>query len=298
MVMHPRSTRTLASASTIAVFLLPLLAGMILFQLVPFGIAIYNSTLSINITNPDAAKPVGLRNYTDLLHNFKFFHALGNSLLYMLGKLALQLPLALALALLANQAFSGRALLRGALFAPLVASEVVVAMLWNVIFFPDTGLLNAILSRLGLPTQGFTSSVTEALLSILSVVIWQDVGFTLLIFLAGLQSIPEQLYEAARLDGASARQSLQFLTLPLLKRSIMLAAFMATLGGFRIFTPIYVMTQGGPQEATTSAIYYIYEQAFKFLNMGPASSMAVIFILLLGAVTLVESRLLKTELQY
>ncbi len=296
--MQLRWTRSFSSTAALAAFLLPLLAGMVLFQALPLAIAVYNSTLSINIANPDAAKPVGLRNYADLLHNARFFHALGNSLLYMLGKLAAQLPLGLALALLANQAIRGRSILRLALFAPLVASEVVVAMLWNVIYFPDSGLLNAVLSRLGLPTQGFITSASQALPSILSVVVWQDVGFTVLIFLAGLQGIPEELYEAAHLDGVNTWQKLWFLTLPLLRRSIMLAAFMATLGGFRIFTPIYVMTQGGPQESTTSAIYYIYEQAFKFLNMGPASAMAVIFIMLLALVTLVESRLLRTEVQY
>jgi ABC-type sugar transport system permease subunit len=296
--MQLRLTRSFSSVATLAAFLLPLLAGMVLFQALPLAIAAYNSTLSINIADPDAAKPVGLRNYADLLHNARFFHALGNSLLYMLGKLAVQLPLGLALALLANQAIRGRSILRLALFAPLVASEVVVAMLWNVIYFPDSGLLNAILSRLGLPTQGFITSASQALPSILSVVVWQDVGFTVLIFLAGLQGIPEELYEAAHLDGVNTWQKMWYLTLPLLKRSIMLAAFMATLGGFRIFTPIYVMTQGGPQESTTSAIYYIYEQAFKFLNMGPASAMAVIFIALLALVTLVESRLLRTEVQY
>ena len=296
--MQLRWTRTFSSTAALAAFLLPLLAGMLLFQIVPLFIAMYNSTLSINITNPDAAKSVGLRNYTDLLHNARFFHALGNSLLYMLGKLVIQLPLGLALAMLANQAIRGRALLRLALFAPLVASEVVVAMLWNVIYFPDSGLLNAVLSRLGLPTQGFITSASQALPSILSVVVWQDVGFTVLIFLAGLQAIPEELYEAAYLDGVNTLQKLRFLTLPLLRRSTMLAAFVATLGGFRIFTPIYVMTQGGPQESTTSAIYYIYEQAFKFLNMGPASSMAVVFIVVLALVTLVESRLLRTDWQY
>src|SRR5579871_1897841 len=135
--MQLRWTRTFSSTAALAAFLLPLLAGMLLFQIVPLFIAMYNSTLSINITNPDAAKSVGLRNYTDLLHNARFFHALGNSLLYMLGKLVIQLPLGLALAMLANQAIRGRALLRLALFAPLVASEVVVAMLWNVIYFPD-----------------------------------------------------------------------------------------------------------------------------------------------------------------
>ncbi len=293
-----RAPRIPGTTTTIVLFLLPLLAGIVLFQFVPLAVALYNSTLNLNITNPDAAKPVGLKNYTDLLHNLRFAHALLNSLLYTLGKLVIQLPLAFGLAMLANQAFRGRTLLRAALFAPLVASEVVVAVLFNVIYFPDNGLLNAILSRLGLPTQPFTASSSQALPVILSTVIWQDIGFTVLILLAGLQAIPEELYEAARIDGASTWQNVRFLTIPLLRRSIMLAAFLATLAGFRIFTPIYVMTQGGPQDATTSAIYYIYEQAFKFLNMGPASSMAVLFIAVLAIVTLLEGRLVRTDVSY
>jgi multiple sugar transport system permease protein len=296
--MNQRSVRKLQDTVAIILFLSPLLIGMVMFSYYPLIAAFYNSLTNMNIANPAAAKFIGAQNYLNLVGNTEFFRALANSLLYTAGKLVIQLPLGLSLAMLANQAVRGKTLLRGALFAPLVASEVVIAVIFNTMYFPDFGLFNAILRAVGLPTQGFIVSSTQALPSILVVMIWMDVGFTVLLYLAGLQSIPMEFSEAARIDGANEWDNFRYITLPLLKRTTLLCAFMATISGFRVFTPVYILTRGGPQDATVSAIYFVYEQAFKFLNMGPASAMAVAFILILAGITLVQGRVLRTEFEY
>jgi ABC-type sugar transport system permease subunit len=296
--MQSATYRKINNGWVIFLFLLPLFSGMILFEYIPLMAAMYNSMQIVNLMNPDTNRFVGLANYAALVSNARFIHSLGNSLLYIAGKLLVQLPMAMLLALLVNQNIRGRTILRGALFAPLVTSEVVIAVLWNALYFPNIGVFNSILNRLGLPAYGFMTSSALALPSILVVIIWMDVGFSMLLFLAGLQSIPPDFYEAAAIDGAGWWQGFRSITLPLMKRTILLAAFMVTLSGFRVFTPIYIMTQGGPQDASISAIYLIYEQAFKYLDMGSASAMAVVMMLILAAITLGENRLLRTELEY
>jgi ABC-type sugar transport system permease subunit len=261
-------------------------------------VAVRNSTLRFSPLNPDAATFVGLGNYAELFATPRFLHAIVNTLLYIGGKLVLQIPLALGLALLLNRALPGTRIVRGAVFAALVASEAVVALLWNILYTPDTGLINSVLRTLDIPSQPFLTSVTQALPAILVMVVWKDIGFTTLILLAGLQTIPPEFSDAAAIDGASALQRLWYITLPLLKRMLLLATFMATIAGSRIFIPIALMTDGGPQDATVNAVYYMYEQAFKFQRMGPASATAILVILLLVAITLAQTKLLRTSHEY
>jgi ABC-type sugar transport system permease subunit len=248
--------------------------------------------------NPNAAAWVGLDNYAGLLTNERFLHATLNTLIYIGGKLVVQIPLALFLAMLLNRSLPGTRLVRGAVFAALVASEAVIALIWNIMFAPDNGLVNVLIGRVGVPPQPFLTSETQALPTILAMVVWKDIGFTMLILLAGLQTIPQEYHEAAAIDGAGAWARLRHITLPLLRRMLLLATFMATIAGCRIFIPIALMTEGGPQDATVNAIYYMYEQAFKYQRMGEASATAVLVILLLIAITLVQARLLRTEHEY
>src|SRR5262249_30535683 len=183
---------------------------------------------------------------------------------YIVGKLILQIPLALGLALLLNRSLPGTRIVRGGVFAALVASEAVVALIWNILYTPDNGLFNVLLGQVGIPSQPFLTSIVQALPAILGMVVWKDIGFTTLIFLAGLQTIPHEYQEAAAIDGAGPWTRLWHITLPLLKRMLLLATFMGTIAGSRIFIPIALMTDGGPQDATVNAVYYMYEQAFKF----------------------------------
>jgi ABC-type sugar transport system permease subunit len=284
--------------TVVALCLAPTFAGLALFHWLPLGVAVRNSLLRFSPLNPDAAVWVGLDNYVGLFGSQRFLQAMVNTLLYIAGKLIIQIPLGLFLALLLNRALPGTRLVRGAVFAALVASEAVIALIWNIMFAPDNGLINVLIGQVGIPPQPFLTSQIQALPTILAMVMWKDLGFTVLILLAGLQTIPQEFHDAAAIDGAGSWTRVRYITIPLLRRMLLLATFMATIGGSRIFIPIALMTQGGPQDSTVNAIYYMYEQAFQFQRMGDASATAVLVIVLLIIVTLVQARLLRTEHEY
>ena len=279
-------------------FLLPTFAGLLLFHWWPLIVAAQNSTLRFSPLNPNAAVFVGVDNYVGLLANERFARAAVNTLIYILGKLMLQIPLALGLALLLNRSLPGTRIVRGGVFGALVASEAVIALIWNILYTPDNGLFNVLLGQVGIPSQPFLTSPAQALPAVLVMIVWKDIGFTTLILLAGLQTIPHEYHEAAQIDGAGAWARLWQITLPLLRRMVLLATIMATIAGSRIFIPIALMTDGGPQDATVNAVYFMYEQAFKFQRMGDASATAMLIILLLVAITLVQAGLLRTEHEY
>jgi ABC-type sugar transport system permease subunit len=213
-------------------------------------------------------------------------------------KLILQLPLALFLATLVKQPRKGIGIVRSAIFAPVVTAGTIVAVVWNLMYDPGNGLFNAVLQGFGVPPQPFLTSAGQALPSILIMTIWQDVGLTMLIFLAGLQGIPVEFYDAAAIDGASPLDMLLHITLPLLKRTIFFAAVMTTVFSFQVFAPIYVMTKGGPIDSTMMVVYVMYNQAFSLLRMGYASAMAVLVMVILVAVSLVQGRFLRSEFEY
>jgi ABC-type sugar transport system permease subunit len=281
-----------------ALFLAPTIAGLLIFHWWPLVVAIQNSTLRFSPLNPNAAVFVGVDNYINLFGNERFVRAAVNTLIYIGGKLLLQIPLGLALALLLNGSLPGTRIVRGGVFAALVASEAVVALIWNIMYTPDNGLFAVLLGQVGIPSQPFLTSAVQALPAVVVMIVWKDIGFTTLILLAGLQTIPHEYHEAAQIDGAGAWSRLVHITLPLLRRMLLLATFMATIAGSRIFIPIALMTDGGPENATVNAVYFMYEQAFKFQRMGDASATAMLIILLLVAITLVQARLLRTDHEY
>ncbi|NIK58603.1 carbohydrate ABC transporter permease [Kribbella shirazensis] len=292
-VRAPRSHKL-----TLGILLAPACAGLAIFQLGPLVYALLNSLRQVSLLDLTRSKYVGLANYAELLQDMTFWHSMGNTLLYVVGKLAVQVPLAFALAVLLDRKLRGTALARAALFAPLVTSGAVIAVIWNLMYFPDTGLFNAIIDWSGLPTQPFLTSSAQALPAILLVGIWEDIGFSVLIFLAGLQAVPASVYEAAELDGVRGFRLARFVTLPLLRRTTMVVTFMATVFSFRVFTPIFVMTQGGPDNATNNAVYFMYQQAFQFSNLGYASAVGVTVIILVAGLLAIQARLLRTDLEY
>lgn len=279
-------------------FLLPTFVGLIVFHWLPLAAAVQNSFMRFSPLNPNAATFIGLDNYINLLSNERFRQAIINTLLYIGGKLLLQIQLGLGIALLLNRSLPGTKIVRGAVFAALVASEAVVALIWNILYTPDGGLFNAFLGAVGIASQPFLTSVSQALPSVLVMIVWKDIGFTTLILLAGLQTIPHEYHEAAEIDGAGAWSRLLHITLPLLRRMLLLATFMATISGSRIFIPIALMTDGGPEDSTINAVYFMYEQAFKYQRMGEASAVAMLIILLLVAITLVQAKLLRSDHEY
>src|SRR5437764_5881413 len=231
----------------------------------------------------------GLGNYVQVLQDQAFWQALVHNVIYAVGTVVGKIVIALALAVLLNRALPGRAFFRTILFMPVVMSFVVVGLIWSWIYNYNFGLLNAILGMLGLQAwkQDWLGNASIALGALIVVDIWKWFGFHMVINLAGLQSIPNELYEAARIDGASAWQSFWHVTLPLLKPVTMINVLLATSGAFNVFDLVYVMTEGGPVNSTDVAMLHIYTQAFQFYRFGYSAAMSYILLILVGIVTLV-----------
>ena len=244
-----------------------------------------------------AARWQGLANYVQVLQDQPFWQALVHNVIYAVGTVVGKIVLALVLAVLLNRALRGRAVFRTVLFMPVVMSFVVVGLIWSWIYNYNFGLLNAIVGVLGLQAwkQDWLGNASIALGALIVVDIWKWFGFHMVINLAGLQSIPNELYEAARIDGATAWQSFWRVTLPLLKPVTMINVLLATSGAFNVFDLVYVMTEGGPVNATDVAMLHIYTQAFQFYRFGYAAAMSYILLILVGIVSLVLMRMMRQE---
>lgn len=278
-------------------FIMPVVIGVCLFQFYPILVSIYASMT--NWTGLNDPSFIGADNYTRLLTADKFFTiTLRNTIYYTLGSIPLSISLALVLALLCNRSMRMVYWYRTAFFAPNVTSTVAISLVWFWLYAPDVGLFNWVLSLFGIQGPSWLSSLTWAMPSVILVGVWQSVGYPMLILLAGLQGVPESLYEAAKLDGAGAFARFRFVTLPLLTPSIFFLLITQFIGSFQVFGLIYVMTQGGPANATNVYIYYLYQNAFAFGRLGYASAMAWVLFLIIALITLVQWKMQKRWVFY
>ncbi len=212
-----------------------------------------------------------------------------------LGNIRLLLGVALGLAHLLNQKIRGRAFFRASYFMPVVVSGVVVTILWQQLYASETGLINLLLQRFGIPAIGWLTDRRYAMPAIAIMATWKNVGLYVVLFLVGLQAIPTDLYEAAELDGASAWQKFRLITVPMLNPTIMLVLVLSTIGGFSLFIEPYVMTGGGPANSTLSGILYLYKQAFFFSKMGYATTIGFFWAMIIFAVVILQRRFVETE---
>lgn len=270
-------------------FIAPIVILFTAFRIYP---AFFNFALSFMKWNvfKNEGTWVGLKNYTRLLEDETFFTAFKNTLLYTGIFLPIQMTAALAIASLLNVRFRGRSFCRTALFAPYVITLVATAVIWKWLYDPTSGLINAVLERLNLPTSLWLLGKDTALGSVIVYSIWQSVGYSIVIFLAGLQAIPQRYYEAAEIDGASKFQSFLHITFPLLMPVTLFILVMMTIASFGVFSQIYVMTQGGPAYATLVLVLYMFNHAFTFLNLSYGATIAVVFFVFVLAVTIIELR--------
>lgn len=239
----------------------------------------------------DALRIIGLRNYQALLDSPLFWQALRNTCYFAFVGGPLSVAVSLAAALLVNaRATRFKAFFRSVLFMPFVTTLVAVAIVWRYLYHPEYGLLNWALSFIGLGPVDWLGSASWAMPSIILVAVWKGFGYNMLVFIAGLQSIPEDLYEAARLDGATGWQQFRYITLPMLRPTMLFVAIITMVGFFQLFAEPYVMTQGGPLRSTTSLVLLMYEEGFRWWRMGYAAAVAVVLFLLILAVTLVQRR--------
>lgn len=278
------------------VFLLPALVCLLLFRLWPVLSALDASFYDVNLISAKRTF-VGLDNYGRAFIDPALAISVRNTLTYAFAKVGLQVVGGLALAVLVNRAGRAIWLVRSAIFLPAVTSLVVASTLWLLLLQPDQGLLNGLLSSLRLPRQPFLQDTHQALPSIIAMMTWKDVGLSMLFFLAGLQGVPEIYYEAARIDGADAWARFVHVTLPLLRGTLAFVLIMETVNALRVFAPIYVMTHGGPADATSVVVYQIYEQAFPLNSVGYASALSVLLLFFTVVVTAVIRRARGTTTQ-
>jgi multiple sugar transport system permease protein len=239
---------------------------------------------------------VGLRNYARLLETPLFWQAFGNTLYFVVIGVPLSITASLGTALLLHSRLvKYRGAFRTALFAPVVTTLVAVAVIWRYLFNTHYGLLNYALGRIGIPPIDWLGDPDWAMPAIIVFAVWKNFGYNMVILLAGLQSIPEQLYEAARIDGASMWRQFVHVTLPTLGPILTMVNILTIAGYFQLFAEPYVMTQGGPLQSTVSVLYFMYEEGFKWWNLGSASAVAFLLFLFIFALTALQLRLTRWQ---
>jgi multiple sugar transport system permease protein len=240
----------------------------------------------------------GLQNYKDTFTDFKFYNSLRVTLQYVLVSVPGTIVLALLTALLLNSRIKLRNLFRSLIFFPAFTSLVAIGMIWKYMYSTDYGILNYCIELIGGQPVGWLSDPHVALWSLILVTVWHGLGWNMVIFLAGLQNIPEVYYEAAKIDGAGGAQRFWHITLPLLKPITLFAVVMAVIYAFRSFDFVYVTTQGGPGVSTSLLMWYFYRQGFIMYRMGQATAIALVLFVVVLLVTLVQLRLFRGEVRY
>lgn len=278
-------------------FLLPSLVLFLVFTAVPVI-----SAFVISFTQWDlftAIRFVGFGNYFTLWNDPIFRQVLGNTGYYVLGSVPVQMALGLGAALILNRGIRGQTFFRVVYFLPVVTSTVAAALVWAWLFNSNYGLINALLSLIGVTDlPKWLASSRWAMPAVIIVSIWQNMGYAMVLFLAGLQNIRQDVYDAAALDGSQGWTRLITITLPLLSPTTFFVLIISIIGSFQVFELVFVMTKAGPANATNTLVYYIYQNGFQFYQMGYASAAAMVLFLIVLALTLVQYGLQNRWVHY
>jgi len=279
------------------IFLLPSLVGFVIFVFGATIISLLISFLDWDMLTP--AKFVGLGNYLKLLKSDSFYLVLRNTVFFVIGTVPTRVIFSLLLALVLVKNIPGRTFFRSAIFLPVAASTVAVAMIWRWIFNADFGLLNDFLYRIGIShLPQWLIHPNWALVALIIFSVWKDVGFSTILFMAGLEGIPQELYEAGDIDGASSWAKFWNITLPLLSPTTFFVVVINVISSFQVFDQAYVLTGGGPGNATTTIVYYVYNYAFQRFKMGYASSAAWILFAIIFVITIIQFKHQKRWVYY
>ncbi|MFQ5595338.1 MAG: carbohydrate ABC transporter permease [Anaerolineae bacterium] len=281
-------------ARTVVLYLTPTLVVATVFVLVPIGLSLYLSFWRWPLIGPGRAV-VGLANYGRLLQSPEFWNALRVTSLYTLGVVPLSTAASLALALLVDRPLRGLSVYRTAFFMPVVTSTVAVAIVWKWIYNPQAGLLNGLLRAVHLPPPGWLTDPQWALPALIIMAVWKYAGYYMVMFLAGLQAIPREYAEAARIDGAGRLARFRHVTWPLLRPTTALVVITSTIFAFQVFGPVYVMTGGGPVRSTSVIVYHLYERAFGFQELGYASAMGWALFLIVFPLTVLQFKIISSR---
>jgi len=279
----------------IMIFLLPALALFLIFLVYPIFQSVYYSLFSWKGFGP-AVDFIGLDNFKRILTDRIFLKAVGNGLLIVVFSLIIQLPLALALALMIGRSLRGRAFFRTIFFMPYILSEVITGIMWMILYNPNPnrGFINAILTLIpgikAIPWLGNTSTVLMAIFVVLT---WKFFGFHMLLYLAGLQNIPPEIEEAALIDGVNNRQMITYITIPLIGSTIRTSIYLSVLGSLQVFALVWIMTKGGPVNASEVMSTYMYRFSFVRFQLGYGSAVAVVMLLISLLFSLAYLRLVR-----
>lgn len=286
-------TRRLAVA---APFVLPSLIGVAAFLLIPVVIVLVLSFVQWNFLTPP--RWVGFANFSTMVQHDHIFHALLVSAYYVLWNIPFQTVLALALAMLLVRKMPAMGLFRALYVLPYMSTPVAMAVVWSWLFNAQNGLINHLLLLTGMHGPDWLGSTSTALPVVAMVNTWQYAGYNMLFFLAGLLAIPPQLYESASIDGASAFRQFTRITLPLLNSTMLFVLVTDIIGSFQIFDTVYVMTQGGPGNATNVINYQIYQTAFQNFDVGSAAAMSLVLFAVILVVTVIQFRFFRSRITY
>jgi len=278
-------------------FIAPAMVGLGLFKLYPI---MEGLRLSFYDVRPIARTQefIGLANFLELVRDPVILKATWNTLLFNLAVTPTQIVLALTLAMLVNR--KGRAVqaFQSLFFMPAVISLVVASIIWKLMYAPDSGLINGLLIAVGIPAQTFLTGQSQAMASLMAMVVWKGVGYWMVILLAGLKDIPEGIQEAAIVDGAGPSRRFFSITLPLLSPTLLFVVVADTVINFLLFVPVYVMTQGGPSEATTLLMFEVYRNAFVYTRFGYAAAISTALLLVIAVAVSIQMRFLRVEFEY
>lgn len=288
--------RTRRDIMTGYLFVMPVAVSLAVFLIGPIFYALYISFHNFSFLAPDQATWAGFDNYLRLLKDPRFIKALINTSFYSLGVVPIQIVIALLLAMIVDSKIKGKSFFRVVYFLPTVTSTVAVSVMFLYLFKND-GIVNLFLSKIGIPTHDWFNDIHFALPATMMMAIWTTVGQFMVIYLAGLQDIPNELYEAAEVDGATSWQKIRFITWPMLRPTTFFVLIMSIIGTFQVFDQMYVISkgEGGPQDATLTVVFYLYRSAFKDFDMGYASAMAFVLFLIILILTVIQRKLFKEE---
>jgi multiple sugar transport system permease protein len=278
-------------------FILPAVVGLLVFVFYPMVNAFIISFKEFNLISINSSF-IGIENYTKLLADRDFLMSLYHSFQFAIIVIPVQTAIALCMALLIQKKFIFTGLFRTIYFIPVIIAFGVASTVFKLIYNQDYGLLNSILKMFGLPTISFLSDPNTAMYGVIILCIWKAAGFFMIIFLAGLNNIPSNIYEAAEVDGANSVQRFFKITLPLLKRTMAFVVIITTIDAIKISTPIFILTNGGPADSTTTAVYYIYKEAFLRMNMGYASAAAFILFTIVLTISIIQMKFFKSDVEY
>jgi multiple sugar transport system permease protein len=271
----------------------PYLIYFMIFIAFPVAFSVYLTFQKWNIISP--MQNIGLSNYSRLAHDSFFLKSLINTFIFLIIHIPLQISFALLIAVVLNQKIKFRGFFRASFFLPVIVSGVVVTILWQQLYGYDSGLFNRILTSLGIGKIGWLVNPGWAMPSIALMATWKNVGLYIILFLVGLQTVPEQFYEAARLEGANRWQQFWKITFPAINPTVFMVVIISTISGFSLFIEPYVMTGGGPLNSTLSAVLYIYKQAFTYYHMGYAATLGLFFALLILSVVIIQRKFIEKE---